>query len=168
MSDEPKLDSKQCMSCRRVMPTSHFGKFRGSQDGLLYDCKLCINLAKRRRYSAQYGYADPNKNPLPQSNPRLKDHNDQIVSLGLLRQTYQCLGHNVINHNQYRVEFSMVDFLARLQVYDGDEMVLDLRDGVSDVHQFKKSLLNNLYDRDIRLEKTDLDLHLALREIYFI
>jgi hypothetical protein len=150
------------------MPTSHFGAARATHDRLRGSCTFCVNLDKRIWFFEKHGHAKPTTLPFPTTNHHFKDHNDQIVSLGLLRQTYECLGHNVINHNQYRVEFSMVDFLARLQVYDGDEMVLDLRDGVSDVHQFKKSLLNNLYDRNIRLEKDDLSLHLAEVEVYFI
>jgi hypothetical protein len=168
MSDMPKLDMKQCASCRRVMPTSYFGKDRGRGDGLKRDCRPCVNLDKRISYFEKWGHAKPDKNPLITTNHRFKDHNDQIVSLGLLRQAYSCVAHHVISHNQYEVEFSMVDFLATLVLKEGGVQIAKYTDGAMDVHQFKSMILKILYEKNIRLEKTDLDLHIALREVYFI
>lgn len=164
MDTTPPPQLKKCTSCRRVLPSEFYGVSRGQKDGLGVWCKKCTSYSRHVRYARDHGIVDPNKMKHDYLVPmNVGFLNDELVSLGLIRQTFTIPALHVPSLTILTVAFSThqitIANTTTQEVWWGSYMGVNNR-------TFKDQVLEYLRANDIRLEKDDISLQLALKLVY--
>ena len=169
MRETTPPNPRKCASCLRSLALSCFGSSRHSVDGYNVWCKECISYDAHRKRKIR-GFSNP-ENTKPHLVPmHVTQHNDKLVSLALLRGQLFLTALHIPTKEVLDVvagQSSYGVFSIKVTNKKTGATYLDHINGMHDQKEFKRQILDALKAHQIRLEKDELDLHTALKLVYY-
>lgn len=166
---ESEAQYKQCIDCRGLLPINYFGLYRPSKDGHNSVCKACRSEFNRLNWTKKYGRVFKDFNPEVVRNVTV---NNRLILKDCIFQpnTIDICGFIPSTQATFHIQFGRNRYdMESMAVYDdkGNSYFEVVYSGIAP-DKVISQLLANLKEHNIRLERSEGDIVLAKRVVYYL